>query len=168
MNLKTKNINIMKTIIKLSTLAVLFFATINVSAKGFNFDDLSNYNNESDFGWYEIKIAENINKISDVPEVYEVVYDMLEKPVTIELRTDSKGKYFIVSGENFELQYTYKDEKFGVQYVDKKFAELPRKEVRKNINKDAFNHQRIIAWGPQRDDYFLALIASYLPEVVQI
>lgn len=159
----------MKTSIKLFTLAIVTLVTTSSLAAGFNFDEAYSHTNESDFGWYEISTSSKTTlEANNVTTVFEISYDMLEAPVTVTITNNNKEKYFTVRGTGFEARYTLVNEKFGIDRLVTDISEMSKKERRNIKSNNAYNKQRIITQGKNENDFYIGLIAGFLPEIVRI
>ncbi|WP_346854097.1 hypothetical protein [uncultured Draconibacterium sp.] len=126
-------------------------------------------NSLTEFGKYTI-----VN--SDVPMVYndqalktfELTYENTNNPVTIGLLCEDKEKCktFIVRTDDFEIEYTCKNQVFGVKKIEPRFQELPKEEMEMKLNKVSYYSQRVICQNKKSEDELLGLIACYLPDLV--
>lgn len=122
---------------------------------------------ETNFGTYKVeKTNENvlINNVS--VEKFVIEYSNLDKPVCVMIVLNKKSVHYIVRTDGFELEYLYKNNKFGVAFLDSEFATMKKQDVQKKINRKNFLYQKVISSGDQSDEYRLNLIACYLPELI--
>lgn len=125
-------------------------------------------NSQSDMGKYWLKKAANHMVVNGQEvDTYVIHYDNMEEPVYVGiLKPDKECTEFVVRTDGFEVLYTCRKGKFGIEYVPKKYATLPKDESRKAIDRKNFLYQRVITQTPQSEKKLLKLIACYLPEVM--
>ncbi|MCY1723360.1 hypothetical protein OU798_23620 [Prolixibacteraceae bacterium Z1-6] len=126
-------------------------------------------NSLTEFGKYTV-----VN--SDVPMVYknqvlktfELTYENTDNPIRIGLLCEDelKCKTFIVRTDDFEIEYTCRNNVFGVKKIEKRFQKLPKEEMELKLNKVAYYSQRVICQNKKSEDELLGLIACYLPDLV--
>lgn len=145
----------------------LIFALVLLSSFTLSATTVVGYS-QSDMGKYWLKKAAN-HMVVDGQEVdtYVIHYDNLETPVYVGILKPHKDcTEFVVRSDGFEVLYTCRKGKFGIEYVPKKYATLSQDEARKAINRTNFLYQRVITQTPQSEKNLLKLIACYVPEVM--
>lgn len=150
----------MKTLNRVLLLSVMFFTSVIVSAQ--------TENDATKLGNFKVeKATEKLTINNEAVETYVIQYAALDQPVYVAVVTEKNCENYIVRTNGFEIQYTCKKDKFGISYVETRFATLEKSDVMKKINRPNFLNQRVLSSsGPKPVDYQLSLIASYLPDVM--
>lgn len=126
-------------------------------------------NSFTEFGQYTIVNAETPMVYNDqVLKTYVLTYENTNKPITIALLCENKlkCKTFIVRTNEFEVEYTCKNNVFGVKKIEKRFQKLPSDEMHLKLNHINYYSQRIICKNKNSEDELLGLIACYFPNLV--
>jgi hypothetical protein len=118
---------------------------------------------------FEIVQFENLNLGKESAKMWSLVYDENKSNlVTIVLQRKTNCNEYIVRSKFFEITYTCSPEGFGVKQLktssDKKYKGLAR-EI---INKQQLKKQRILTSSHVNDETALGLIASYLPDLINV
>jgi hypothetical protein len=126
-------------------------------------------NSFTDFGKYTI-VNSDVPMVyeSQVLKTYELTYENTSNPIMIGLLCEDelKCKTFIVRTDDFEIEYTCKNNVFGVKKIEKRFQELPKEEMDMKLNKVSYYSQRVICTNQKAEDELLGLIACYFPNLV--
>lgn len=124
-------------------------------------------NSLSDMGEYNISHADKpIIYGNAVLETYDLVYENATNTIKIGVLDERKCKTFIVRNDRFEIQYTCRNGVFGVRKLEKRFREIPEKEMTMKLDKTNYYSQKIICRGKKSQDEYLGLIACYFPLLV--
>lgn len=115
---------------------------------------------------FEITPVENLHLGKSIEKVWTINYSLLEKPVTITLRTVATGKEYVVRSAYLEVIYTSDDEGFGVRKIRPSMKEFSGKITSSILNKQQMQTQRILTPKKVSDAYALNLIGSYLPDLL--
>lgn len=130
----------------------LFVCSANVCAAG-NLDSYSKY---------EISKVDDLFLGKKMEKVWNIKYG--EKPaVTVVKHTTLEGIEYSVHSRHFEVSYLNASEGFGAKKIRKSWARVPGAISSAVINQQELERQRIITPVKISDDEALALIAGYLP-----
>lgn len=147
----------MKTrLFQLATVAVLITLSLSLSAAGGSrmFED------------YTIKEMQHAELFTGVDAAWTLTYDNQECPILISFTKNKDCKTYVVRGDHFEVVYECSKEGFGARMVKKSESMFPRQLTSAVLNSEELAKQRILTPNRVTDERALALIAAYLPDLV--
>jgi len=134
----------------------LFVFTLTVQATGLR----------TEFNNYEIEKVDDLYLGKKVEQVWTLSYSSNENPVTVVKRNTIEGTKYVVHSKYFEVSYVSSMSGFGAQEVRKSWSGVPKRINKAVISNDELKRQQIITPKKVDDDRALALIASYLPDLL--
>ena len=122
---------------------------------------------QSALGSYVIEKTDDVVVINEIAlPTYLISYQNSDQVVRVAVDKDKTGKNFIVLGDNLNLQYRCQSSHFGVQKLDKKYAESGISNTSENLNSGEYYHQKILTQSDPSNRDCLGLIACYYPKLV--
>jgi hypothetical protein len=118
------------------------------------------------FDGYTIKQMEHAELFTGVDAAWILTYDNPECPILISFRKNKNCKTYIVRGNHFEVVYECSKAGFGARMVKKSESMLPHQLNTEVLNSEELAKQRILTPDRVNDERALALIAAYLPDLV--
>ena len=147
----------MKKLSLLSALVVcLFVVSVSVNATGLR----------TEFNEYEISIVDDLFMGKNVNAIWTLSYSNQESPVTVVKRETWEGVDYVVHSKFFEVSYASTAAGFGTKEVRGTWSNVPKKISRAVISQEEMKRQQIITPKRVDDKRALALIASYLPDLI--
>ncbi len=147
----------MKTrLFQLATVVVLITLSLSLSAA-----DRSRM-----FEEYTIKQMEHAELFTGVDAAWTLTYDNQECPILISFKKNKNCKTYIVRGDHFEVVYECTKVGFGARMVKKSESRFPRLLTAAVLNSEELAKQQILTPNRVDDERALALIAAYLPDLV--
>lgn len=147
----------MKKVLFITAVASILIALgINANANG----------NKAAFNKYEIIPVEHLHLAKNVQAVWTISYSADEQPVTIVKRKSMEGTEYIVQSEYFAVAYVQNLKGFGARKAKRSWSKVPAKINRAVIDSKELARQEIITPNKVSDEQALALIASYLPDLL--
>ena len=147
----------MKKLSLLSALVVcLFVVSVSVNATGLR----------TEFNEYEISTVDDLFMGKNVNAIWTLSYSNQESPVTVVKRKTIEGIEYVVHSKFFEVSYASTAAGFGTKEVRGTWSNVPKKISRAVISQEEMKRQRIISPKRVDDKRALALIASYLPDLI--
>ncbi len=95
-------------------------------------------------------------------------YSASENGFKITLLENKGEKVFTVRSKFFEIAYVLNKNGFGARMIKGGQAEVPAQILNQILNEDALKQQKIISDASINDETALNLIASYLPDLINI
>jgi hypothetical protein len=96
-------------------------------------------------------------------KVWNIRYNVEKPAVTVVKHTTLEGVEYSVHSQYFEVSYISNGEGFGAKKIRKSWANVPSTINNAVINSQELERQRVISPGKVSDDEALAMIAGYLP-----
>ena len=115
---------------------------------------------------YKIESVNDLHVGKNIEKIWTLTYSADEVPVTVLKRKTASATNYIVRSEYFEVCYTSNADGFGVEKIKKSWANVPAKITEAVISEKDMLNQKVITPKKVDDDRALALIANYLPELV--
>lgn len=147
----------MKTrLFQFAAVIVLLTISLSSSAAGSSrtFDD------------YTIKQMKHAELFRGVDAAWTLNYDNQECPILITYKKNKNCKTYIVRGDHFEVVYECSKTGFGARKVKKSESQFPRLLTSAVLNSEEMAKQRILTPNRVDDEQALALIAAFLPNLV--
>lgn len=143
-------------IFQLAIVAVLVTVGLSVSAAGGNrmFDD------------YTITEMQHAELFTGVDAAWTLTYDNQDCPILISFTKNKDCKTYVVRGDHFEVVYECTEDGFGARMVKKSESMFPRQLNTAVLNSEELARQRILTPNRVTDERALALIAAFLPDLV--
>jgi hypothetical protein len=156
----------MKAKILLFSICVLFLS-VGASAKIKDGKALTG-KSLTNFGKYTIVVSDAPMVVdNEVLPTFDLMYENTSAPIRIGVLREKKNcTTFLLKSDEFEVQYSCKNNVFGVQKMDKKYCDLPQEATLSKLDKVSYYSQRIICQNPKSQDELLGLIACYFPSLV--
>ncbi|SMO91308.1 hypothetical protein SAMN06265379_11440 [Saccharicrinis carchari] len=122
-------------------------------------------NTYTTFGNYTLTETDNVVVINNVAyKTWDLCYHKCkEKYQILCAPCNIKNCYFIVRGENFEVQYSSNNNGFGARLVDKSLRSVKTKVVMNKIDRNELINQGVLTNKVQTSDGYLGLIACFMP-----
>lgn len=146
-----------KKILHLSVLAVFVFAASFVSAA----DPSTSETKE-----VEITAVDELHLGNSIEKLWKLSFSKQETPVTVALRPVANGTEYVVRSEFFEVIYAADKNGFGVRKIHSSLKGVPDPINYSVLNKHQMQQQRILTPNKVSNEYALALISSYLPDLL--
>lgn len=121
-------------------------------------------NSFTDFGEYTLTETDQIQVVNNV--AYQVWHLNYTNNITFEILCapgDKTNCCFIARNNEFEIQYSREDGKFGVKLVDTKRSSIKKSVIMKKINQEQFANQQILTTNEKSKKEYLGLVACFLP-----
>ena len=143
-------------IFQLATVIVLLTLSLSLSAAGGNrtFDD------------YSIKEVQHAELFTGVDAAWTLTYGNQDCPILISFKKNKDCKTYLVRGDHFEVVYECTKDGFGARMVKKSESMFPRQLNAAVLNSEELARQRILTQDKVTDERALALIAGFLPDLV--
>jgi hypothetical protein len=141
----------------ISLLFVAFFAcSLSVFAGG-----------ETDFvDEYKISSKVDFEPGKTFQKSWEITYGESKRPVEVLLKETRRGDEYIVRTKYFEVKYVSSKKGFGARSMDSSDLIVPESLNNQVINEDKLANQKTILMSQVDRERALALIADFLPELV--
>ncbi len=136
--------------------ALLFIVNIDTSATGLN----------EEFVHYKISRIENFDASGNIEKAWALEYRPGAGPVIIVKRRAKSATYYVVKSEFFEVCYAAGHKGFGVAIMRNNWRDVPEELSNAVINAEAMKGQGILTPNKIGDEKALALIACYLPRLL--
>ncbi len=133
---------------------LILFSNANAAGEYGNFED------------YTITQLENGISNSDIDAAWYLSYESDESPIVISFKANKHCKTYLVRGDHFEVVYECSKKGFGVREVKSSESIFPTVLNEAVLNETEMAKQKVITQGPISHEEALALIASYLPDLV--
>ncbi|WP_163711879.1 hypothetical protein [Mangrovibacterium lignilyticum] len=143
-------------IFQFATVVVLLSLSLSLSAASGNrtYDD------------YTIEPMEQANLIQGVDKAWRLAYATDESPIVISFKNGKHCKTYVVRGDHFEVVYECTKKGFGARMVKSSERMFPVELTRAILNETELSKQRILTPDKVDDQRALALIAGFLPDLV--
>jgi hypothetical protein len=142
---------------KTSIISIVVVVMMMISGQVGATGDLSSYDK------YEISLVDNLYLGKKMEKVWSIRYNVEKPAVTVVKHTTLEGVEYSVHSQYFEVSYLSNGDGFGAKRIRKSWANVPATINNAVINSQEMERQRIISPGKVSDDEALALIAGYLP-----
>jgi len=139
-----------------SLFVVVLFLSVTVSATGIH----------SGFENCRITAVDDIFVGKKIEKVWTLNYNPQESSVTVMKRKTADGTDYMVRSAYFEVCYSLTAEGFGVKKLKPALCNIPCKITKAVIDPKEMEHQRVITPNNVDDKAAVALIASYLPDLL--
>ena len=118
----------------------------------------------SAFGDYKIEALDDHLMFNNKElEKYQITYEKMNLKIVVAVDKQKKCKKYYVLSDKLPIQYECDGTSFGIKKLDKGLAYNGFKTITDNLNKEEFNHQKVITNGVTGTLDHLNLIASYYP-----
>lgn len=117
------------------------------------------------YGNYTLSETDNVIIINNIAyKTWDLCYQKCkEKYQILCAPSNTKNCYFIVRGENFEIQYSSSNKGFGAEMVDKSLRSVKKELVMHKIDHNKLINQGVLINEVQTTEKYLGLIACYMP-----
>jgi hypothetical protein len=148
---------------KLFILIVL--AVLTTSLTGYAAFQKIEGNSNTSFGEYTLTETDQIAVINNVAyKVWALNYKNSDQTFEVLAAPGNKTHCcFIVRNENFEVQYSRENGKFGAKLVDSKRSTIKKTDVLKQISNDQLSSQEVLTTNERTQKDYLGLVASFMP-----
>lgn len=147
----------MKNLSYVTVLVVgLILTTFSVNATGLR----------NEFKEFEIAMVQDIHLGKNVQAIWTLSYSNDETPVTVVKRKTLEGIEYTVQTSFFAVSYVANVNGFGVKETRAAWCNVPKKINNAVISKKELANQKIITPKKVDDKQALALIANYLPDLI--
>jgi hypothetical protein len=154
----------MKKALLLIGFAMFMLGYANAQGDKASSKEIAEGNTNTPFGKYTIEVSsEPVMLEGEAVTCYRIKYEKSPLTVTVLVDKEKNCKNYIVSSEGLSIMYTCNGAFFGVNLIDPKYNKEGYLTDVKNLDKDNFFHQKLIATGKQEEVAATRLIASYYP-----
>lgn len=115
---------------------------------------------------YKISSKEDFEPSKVFQQSWEITYGESKRPVEVLLKETKKGEEYIIRTNYFEVKYVNSDKGFGVRPMKVSDLVVPESLNAQVINQEQLANQKIISLSQVDREKALALIAGFLPELV--
>ncbi len=122
-------------------------------------------NTYTTYGNYTLTETDNVIVIDNVAyKIWDLCYQKCKEKYQILCAPgDTKNCFFIVRGEDFEVQYSSSNKGFGAKLVDKSFRSVKKELVMHKIDQNKLINQGVLTDKDQTSEEYLGLIACFMP-----
>lgn len=149
----------MKTINRVLGRVVLIFTFIILTSQTSVWGEVSTVSNTN----FSITSNNTINSSG-----WNLNYSASENGFKITLLENKGEKVFTVRSKFFEIAYVLNKHGFGARMIKGGQSEVPSQILNQILNQDALKQQEIISDASINNEMALNLIASYLPDLINI
>ena len=117
------------------------------------------------YGNYTLTETDNVIIINNVAyKIWDLCYQSCKEKYQILCAPgDTKNCFFIVRGDDFEVQYSSSNKGFGAKLVDKSIRSVKKELVMHKIDQNKLINQGVLTDKNQTPEEYLGLIACFLP-----
>ena len=137
-------------------LVCFFVVSLTVNATGLR----------TEFSNYEITKVDDLYLGKKVNNIWTLSYSANETPVTVVKRNTLEGTVYVVHSKYFDVSYAATTAGFGAREVRNSWSSVPKKITNAVISNEELQRQEIITPNKVDDQRALALIASFLPDLI--
>lgn len=101
-----------------------------------------------------------------IDKAWVLAYDTNESPIVISFKKNKHCKSYIVRGDHFEVVYECSAKGFGARFVKNSESVFAKQLTKAVLNEQELERQRILIQGPIEEKRALALIAAFLPDLI--
>lgn len=117
------------------------------------------------YGNYTLTETDNVIIINNVAyKIWDLCYQSCkEKYQILCAPCNTNNCYFIVRGEDFEVQYSTSSRGFGAKLVDKPLQSVKKELVMHKIDQNKLVNQEVLTDKVKTSEEYLGLIACFMP-----
>jgi hypothetical protein len=117
---------------------------------------------------YKISPDLNFNTTSGYQKCWEIAYGEAKNPVHVFMKETKKGQEYLVRSSYFEVKYVNGTQGFGARLVTGKESTVSEPLNEAVLNQIQLGRQNNINSKSIGDDQILGMIASYLPDLINV
>lgn len=146
---------------------VVFFALMIVFINGTSFARKLVAEGKTAYEDFRIETADHPVMINGIAlDTYVITYLTSKKTVTIAIDKGRTCRRFITISDKLSVQYVCYGTHFGVEMVDRKYAESGIETAESMLNRTEYFHQKVIALGKTDPIDCMKLIGAYFPALL--
>ena len=115
---------------------------------------------------YVVTPVEKQKLAAGVDQAWQLSYNESQDPVMVELYTTRKCKTYVVRTNHFEVAYVCSKKGFGARTVKASERKVPYELTSQVISPEELSRQRTLSSSPVDEKNAVALIAAYLPDLI--
>ena len=122
-------------------------------------------NTNTTYGNYTLTETDNVIVINNVAyKIWDLCYQKCEEKFQILCAPcNTKNSFFIVRGEDFEIEYSSNNRGFGAKLVDKSLQSVKKQLIMRKIDQNKLINQGVLTDKVQSSEEYLGLIACFMP-----